>query len=162
MIEGVNPRLIRKGELGVARAEQDDRPHVVAAPGEIGGQTGLAGPGLTADQHHLATARTDPVPCLLQHGPFGIATDQRLPYGRGDPRRQRHVRLVNRGTGVGDCLGGQPIDGEDLCWPAAAVELEQPDRKVIATGDVGREPAHDVVDQDLHLARRERVVRQRR
>ena len=87
MIESVNPWLVRKGELRIARAEQNDRARLVALPGEIGGQPGLAGTCLTADQHHLARAVPGAIPCIVQHAPFGFSADQRLTHGRGDPRR---------------------------------------------------------------------------
>ena len=57
MIERLHPRLVRQGQLGVARAEQHRRPSVVAMAGELGGQPGLAGARLTADQHDLQRRR---------------------------------------------------------------------------------------------------------
>ena len=87
MIERVNPWLVRKGELRITRAQQNDRARFVALAGEIGGQPGLAGTCFTADQHHLSGPVPGAIPCIVQHAPFRSSADQRLTHGRCDPRR---------------------------------------------------------------------------
>jgi hypothetical protein len=145
VIESVNPRLVRKGELGVAGSEENDRSCLVAPPGEVGRQPGLACSGFASDEHDLASAVTGPIPGGLQHVPFRVTPDQWLAGGVGNPGRQWHSGLFHLGHYVGNCRTGLPIDGKDLDMTVARLVLAEGDRQVDVAQSLAGQPAHHVV-----------------
>ena len=112
MVEGLHPRLVGEGQLAVARSEQHRGPVVVAVPGELGGQAGLAGAGLASDQDDAPATGCHLRPARLEDAPLLGATDEPDPGGDGERGRKG-----DRGEGVARraFLGRRiPADGEDL------------------------------------------------
>ena len=67
LVRHLDPRLVGQREVGVAAAEDDGGARVVHGPAELGGQSGLPGARLAADEHDLP-AGDAPGPRGVEHG----------------------------------------------------------------------------------------------
>jgi hypothetical protein len=149
VVEDVHPRLVGHGELGVTAAVQHGPAVLVAAAGELGGQAGLAGPRLTADEHDAPVA-------LLDHRPPGVGQGRRLGLapdhpdtgGRGEGGGQRH----HRGPVA---LGRRRLPGDDegLDGVGQALQLERAEGLERRGRPLPSEPSNDLGDQDLTTLR---------
>ena len=78
VVEGLGEGGVGHAELLVAAAEQHDGPLGVGPPGRLGGQGGLALPGLPGDQDHLAAlVAGHPLVGLLHRHEVQVAADHR-------------------------------------------------------------------------------------
>ena len=103
-------RLVGHRRLVGAHAVEDGVPAPVHAPGELGGESGLAGPGLARHEHDLPRPRARLRPRRFERGPGLQSRYERERLDHGEHRRQGNRPVA---------LGGEDLDTLDDAQKAA-------------------------------------------
>jgi hypothetical protein len=150
LVEGVDPRLVRQGEIGVAPAVEDRGPAGMDTARELGRQAGLPRSRLTADEHDATARCVGVVPHAAQLGHGLGPPDERI--SRPGTERERHWWWRCRHLAVLlRCLPPDEVGVDPVRQP---LELERADGLVAVARSVAGEQAHRVADEDLAALRR--------
>ena len=139
MAQRLDERLVGNGNVLVARAEQHHAAVTVGVEGDLGGQSGLAHPGLTRQQNHPKCPLLGLLPGRLQCLPFPSPADEGQRPVHGKPGRKRWGSV---GQGI-------PADLEDRHRLGQPFQLHRTEGLEAVTTPGASERSGQLGDEDL-------------
>ncbi len=147
LVGRLHPRLVGQGQIVVTTAVQHPRPLVVLLSGELCGQPGLAGSGLSSDEHDAARAVAAVVPGAAQDGDDVVPADERTAGGAGERERERW--LDRSGPVLPHHRRHVPFDRVDVDGLGQTLQLHRTERLVAVARPAAGEETDALRDEDL-------------